>query len=178
MPQEIEKKFLLSEGEVNYSLANALVQIYPSIEALRKDVLANGEQIHQGYLDSGTGLSLLKRMGLYVDFKPAEARLRNKAGKLTFTVKSAGGTSRGEMETEIPQELFDEYWSWTSGDRVEKVRLSKPYGNHVIEIDVYTNRDLVVAEVEVRKAEELKEILAIGRDISDNPDYKNRKLAK
>ena len=51
-------------------------------------------------------------------------------------------------------------------------------GNHIIEIDVYTDRDLIVAEVEVGKVEELKEILAIGRDISDDPGYKNRNLAK
>ena len=178
MPQEIERKFLLREGEVDYFLVDALAQVYPSVEALRYDVLANGEQINQGYLYSETGLQILKRMRLYLDFKPAEARLRDKAGKLTFTVKAAGGTSRGEMEAEIPQELFDEYWPLTAGARVEKVRLSKPYGNHIIEIDVYTDRDLIVAEVEVGKVEELKEILAIGRDISDDPGYKNRNLAK
>ena len=56
-----------------------------------------------------------------VDFNPSEARLRNKSGKLYFTLKGSGGLSRKELEIEINQSIFDKYWLKTKGKRVKKL---------------------------------------------------------
>lgn len=174
---EIEKKYVLKEGEA-YHASDALDQIYPSYEDLVKDVMENGKPIRQGYLPVENGMALAQTMGLQVNFAPVEARLRDKAGKLSFTLKGDGTIERDELEVPIAQDVFDSHWPITEGRRVEKIRLEKPYGDHTLEIDVYRDRDLIVAEVELNSQEEARTFYPLGQDVTEEKRYKNKSLAK
>ena len=177
MGKEIEKKYLIRENGIEHA-SEALLQMYNSVEALKKDVLQNGKSIRQGYLPLYAGLKLSDKLGMNADFDFNEARLRDKAGKFYFTLKGSGGLSRNELETKIEQEVFDEYWPMTKGNRVEKVRLNMPFEGHTLEIDVYTDRDLIIAEVEVPTTDAAKKLSSLGKDVTTNKTYKNKNLAK
>ncbi len=177
MAQEIEKKYLIMENEIIY-FTEVLRQLYPSILSLKADVAHHGKFIKQGYLPLGTGSELSDLLGIKVDFKPTEARLRDKSGTTYFTLKGNGGLIRNELEVKVTQEVFDKYWSKTSGQRVEKVRLSKPFGDYTIEIDVYTDRDLIVAEIEVPTEQEAEKLKPLGKDVTTDKNYKNKNLAR
>ncbi len=177
MGEEIEKKFLLREDGIDYA-STEIQTIYSSFEELMKDVLENGKAIKQGYLILTDGQELSDKLDMDFDFKPTEARLRNKAGKLYFTLKGKGGLSRNEVETEVGENLFMMFWPLTENRRVEKVRLDIPYQSHTLEIDVYTDRDLVVAEIEVPTVEEANSLKTLGLDVTEDSKYKNKNLAK
>jgi|GEM_PF-2498941 len=211
MPEEIEKKFLLSENGIEF-ITNELHKIYSSMEALKKDVLANGTPIKQGYLPLETGEEIAKLLGMGYDFKPNEARLRDKGGKLYFTIKGKGGVSRSELEEKLTQKTFDRFWQKTEGKRVGKIRKDvklkyktlnslgrqKFMGSFVqylkdhkisfldklfyspltAEIDVYTDRELIVAEIEVPTIEIANSLIPLGKDVSEDSNYKNKNLAK
>lgn len=112
----------------------------------------------------------------------SEARLRDKAGSYTLTVKSKGELSRGEWETPITEEQFTTLWGTTAGKRVEKTRYAIPYGEHTIELDIYEGdlAGLVSAEVEFAseadaQAFEVPEWFA--DDVTANSGFKNQNLA-
>lgn len=174
---EYEYKYLLMKDGKDFTTKDVLTKLYPSLDALCRDMI-NGTPIHQGYLPAEKASEIMKAIDLTLDFKPVEARLRNKGGELTFTLKGDGGFSRDETEVEIPYELFNKYWPWTKGHRVEKIRLKKEFGKYDIEIDFYTDRSLIVAEVEVPNSEVGKDVLAIGADITTDEFYKNKNLAR
>lgn len=173
---EIEKKFLVSDGSEYPS--QLLDTIYPSFQELVVDVTRNGEVIKQGYLPIDKGLILAQAIGLQLNFNPAEARLRDRAGNLTFTLKGDGTVERDELETPISPEFFNSYWPETAGKRVQKIRLKKPYLDHILEIDFYLDRKLVVVEVEVGSREEAESFPKLGKDITADKSFKNKNLAK
>ncbi len=177
MTQEIERKYLIWESGTNY-FTEALSIMYPSIDALKDDVTNNGAPIRQGYLSLTTGRELSDLVGMNVDFIPSEARLRDKKKKFYFTIKGSGGLERNELEVEIEREIFYQYWPQTKGQRVEKIRLSRPFDGHTLEIDVYTDRDLIVAEIEVPTLEEAEKLEILGKDVTTDKRYKNKNLAK
>ena len=177
MAEEIEKKFLLSENGIEF-ITDELHKIYSSMDALKGDVLANGTPIKQGYLPLEAGEEIARLLNMEYDFKPNEARLRDKGGKLYFTIKGKGGVSRSELEEKLNQETFDRFWPKTEGKRVEKIRLNKPYQHNTLEIDVYTDRELIVAEIEVPTIEKASLLIPFGKDVTEDSAYKNKNLAK
>lgn len=177
MGKEIEKKYLIYENQTDYS-TNNLSEICDSVNALEKKVLKEGTRIQQGYLPIEKGIELAKRIRLNIEFEPAEARLRNKGEKLYFTIKGYGGTIREELETEIDEKIFQEYWPSTKGKRIEKVRLKAPYNGLTAEIDVYLDRKLIVAEVETKTEKEAEQLKNLGLDVTQDSTYKNKNLAK
>ena len=177
MAQEIEKKYLIREGSTNYA-TEALLQMYSSVQALKDDVLKNGKPIRQGYLSLDSSLELSDKLNMTVDFDPNEARLRDNDRTLYFTLKSRGTLSRNESEVEVNQNIFNKYWPKTEGKKVEKVRLSRAFEGHTVEIDVYTDRDLIIAEVEVPTVEQAERLSALGKDVTSNKAYQNKNLAK
>lgn len=180
---EIEKKYLIRESGLEYA-TNALLRIYSSVDQLKRDILARGFHIKQGYIPLSKGFELADILGIDIDFNPVEARLRQvtsqrENGVAYFTLKGEGDISRNEVEAELPIELFNKYWQITAGKRIEKVRLKKPFEGYTLEIDVYTDgRDLIVAEVEVPSIEIASKLTPIGLDVTNNPKYKNKNLAK
>jgi len=177
MPLEIERKYLIKEGKSEYA-TEAFYRLYPSIDIIEKNVLKNGDIIRQGYLPIKKGMELAERIGLLVDFIVDEARLRDKAGILFFTLKGKGDASRDEIEHQIAKDLFNEYWPSTRGKRVEKVRLSEPYHGYILEIDVFTDRILILAEIEAPTINEVTELKSVGFDVTTDKKYKNKNLAK
>jgi len=179
MSLEIEKKYLIRENGVNFT--TKFFEVYfPSVEALREEVLENGFLIEQGYLPLDTGKELSDFLGIYAMFNPIEARLSKRHGDLYFAFKDDGDVSRYQLETGISLELFEEYWPITIGNRVFKVRSETPYDDkYTIEAEVFTDdRDLILAEIEVPNLEEIGNLKAIGLDVTNLKRYKSRNLAR
>jgi len=128
------------------------------------------EQIRQGYLVIGKDGS--------------EARVRDRDGSFTMTVKSKGDLSRGEWETAITAEQFETLWPATEGKRVEKVRFSIPTGDGLtIELDIYDGdlAGLVSAEIEFVSADSAEAFIApdwLGKDVTEIKSMKNQQLAE
>ncbi len=177
--KELEMKYLLQKDGVDHA-TDALDELYDSMDDLVDDVRSNGKHIRQGYFPIiATGVELVQRWSdETVDFIPKEARLRDKGGNYFLTLKGNGGVARNELEIGISQEQFDQFWDLTEGQRVDKTRLSVPYCDRELEIDVYNDRDLVVAEVEAPTLYDLSKVTAIGKDVTEDRAYKNRNLAK
>jgi len=177
MHKEIEKKYLIWENEVDYSTDN-LLGLFLSVESLRKFVLKRGKPLKQGFLPKNRGWDLVKRLGLKPGFKPHVFRLRDFSGKKYFTIKGKGLVERDEVEKEISSSIFRFYWPFTKGKRVEKIRLKIAYGYHNMEIDIFTDRDLILAEIEVKENKELSKLKPVGMDITKVTKYQNINLAK
>lgn len=112
----------------------------------------------------------------------SEARLRDKAGKYTLTVKTKGDLVRGEWETEVDESQFEILWPATEGKRVEKTRFKIPYGEHVIELDIYEGQldGLVTAEIEFESMQAAQQFVPpewLGKDVTQESSFKNQNLA-
>jgi len=151
--------------------------LYDSIEQLLIKVNTDGKPIHQGYLNPLVGREIAAKAKLDVDFEPAQARLRDYNGTFYLTIKGKGVLARNEAEIKISRDIFEQYWPATEGRRIEKTRLVRSFQGHKLEVDLYTDRDLIVAEVETPSHKAAEDIIPIGKDITNDPNYKNHKLA-
>ena len=149
--QEIERKFLVEEVPV-------WVRQLP------------GQTLRQGYLAAEPGRN--------------EVRLRAYGeGVFMLTVKSSGGRVRDEKEIELLPEQFDRLWPLTLDARLEKTRIEVDLDDdRTAEIDLYHGRHegLAVAEVEFPDKEAAEAFAPppwFGREVTDDPSYKNRTLA-
>lgn len=126
-------------------------------------------QIDQGYL-------AITENGL-------EVRIRNYGGQAFLTIKSGAGQARLEEEIEIDQRRFHSLWPLTEGQRIRKRRYLIPAGDGLqLELDVYGDAltGLLVAEVEFDSAETAAAFSPppwLGREVTDDPRYKNKRLA-
>jgi adenylate cyclase len=111
-------------------------------------------------------------------------RVRRRAGRAWLTVKSGAGRVRVEEEIEIEAERFERLWPLTEGRRIEKTRYELPaHDALVIEVDVYAGEleGLVTAEVEFPSEEAAEAFAApdwLGADVTEDPRYKNQRLAR
>ena len=153
MNVEIERKYLLRE-----------LPHFPRVV----DVL----EIDQGYLP---GVNVLERL----------RRQRSQAGVTRYfrTIKLGVGVERVELEDETDQRTFDHLWQLTEGRRLRKRRYLVPNGMDIWEIDEFTDRPLVLAELEIERADTpvvipdwLKPTLV--REVTDEREYTNRALAR
>lgn len=112
-----------------------------------------------------------------------EVRLRRYGEDTVLTVKSSGDGSRIEEEIEIEGRRFASLWPLTDGRRVEKRRYAIPFGDGLtIELDIYHGRlaGLLTAEVEFDTNEDASAFVPpdwFGRELTDDPHYKNKRLA-
>jgi CYTH domain-containing protein len=111
-----------------------------------------------------------------------QVRLRKSDGKYSLTYKRGIGNVREEREIELAAEQFDALWPATEGKRLVKTRYEIPFGDRVIEIDVYHERHegLVVAEVEFDDEDAAKNFRPppwLGDDVTGDPRYSNQLLA-
>jgi len=129
------------------------------------------ELIDQGWLP---GTVLVERL----------RRVRSARGEEWLrTVKTGSGVSRVELEEATTHEVFERLWPLTSGCRVSKRRYLVPDGGLSWEIDEFTDRDLVLAEVELPRDElEVKcpdwLVQYVVREVTGERDYVNRYLAR
>ncbi len=109
-------------------------------------------------------------------------RVRRYGGRAFLTVKSSGSEVRVEEEIEIDARRFAVLWPLTGDRRIQKRRYRIPAGDLTIELDVYHGRlaGLQVAEVEFDSPDAAATFVApewFGREVTDDPRYKNRRLA-
>ncbi len=110
-------------------------------------------------------------------------RIRGPAGSRWFrTLKAGHGLARLEIEEEIDEALFRSLWRLTRGRRVAKRRYSFRDGEHVWEVDRFLDRDLVLAEVELRAVDEFVALPAwlagfVVREVTGQRRYENAHLA-
>ena len=129
-------------------------------------------EIDQGYIP---GERLMERL----------RRQRDENGDTRYfrTVKLGGGVQRMELEDETDQRVFEHLWQLTEGRRLTKRRHVVPNGKDMWEIDEFTDRPLVLAELELDRADApvaipgwLKPVLV--REVTDEREYGNRSLAR
>jgi CHAD domain-containing protein/CYTH domain-containing protein len=134
---------------------------------------ATPAEIDQGYLP---GDRLVERV----------RRVRTPEGERYFrTVKLGAGVRRIEVEEATTRELFDALWPLTAGRRVRKRRHVVADGDLTWEIDDFADRDLVLAEVEFPAAGAQTRVAIpnwlapyVVRDVTDEPEYVNARLAR
>jgi CYTH domain-containing protein/CHAD domain-containing protein len=129
---------------------------------------AGAVELRQGYLAAGERISV---------------RVRD-AGTdgCTLTVKAGRGVERTELEWSITRQEFDAAWPHTDRQRIEKTRHLIPFGDHVIELDVFggTLDGLVVAEVEfdsIAASDAFDPPAWFGPEVTDDGRYTNASLA-
>ena len=153
MNVEIERKYLLS----------ALPRLPHAIHTY---------DIDQGYIP---GAKLMERL----------RRQRDENGDTRYfrTVKLGSGVQRMELEDETDQRVFEHLWQLTEGRRLTKRRHVVPNGKDMWEIDEFTDRPLLLAELELDRADApvriptwLEPVLV--REVTDEPEYSNRSLAR
>lgn len=153
VPMEIERKFLLRGCP-------------PEAKAVGPD------RIEQGWIP-GTML---------------RERLRRRTGPdgavvCWRTIKLGPAEARIEVEEPTSPELFEAMWPLTAPARVRKERHVVPWGAQTWEVDVFLDRELVLAEVELASVDEpvvLPPWLApfVERDVTGEPAYFNAVLAR
>jgi adenylate cyclase len=111
-----------------------------------------------------------------------QVRLRKTGERYSLTFKRGSGHVREEREVELGAAQFDALWPATQGKRLVKTRYKIPFGERVVEIDIYHDRHegLVVAEVEFDEEEAAKNFQPpdwLGDDVTGDPRYSNQLLA-
>lgn len=124
--------------------------------------------IAQGYLAT-------ERPGRHV-------RLRKQGKSVSLTFKAGRGSAREEREIRLSAKQFAALWPATAGRRLRKQRYEIPWGNLLIEIDVYrgAHAGLVVAEVEFPDSvtcRKFKPPRWFGREVTGEKRYSNVRLA-
>jgi len=118
-------------------------------------------------------------------------KLRERIRKITTsdgvtfrrTVKLGQGLRRIEIEEETTLDVFEALWPLTAGCRVIKRRYALREGSLVWEIDEFSDRDLVLAEVELPTADTEVEIPSwlserVVREVTGDSTYVNLRLAR
>jgi CHAD domain-containing protein/CYTH domain-containing protein len=165
-------------GEVR-TLAEELGGKAPGVEIEKKYLLrgmpklpkAEVLHIEQGYLP---GTQLVERL--------RRVRTADGAAKHLRTMKLGVGIKRIEVEEECSDELFAKLWPVTEGRRITKVRHEVREGSLIWEIDQFSDRDLVVAEVELPAEDTVVSIpewlaASVVRDVTGEKEYTNAALA-
>jgi adenylate cyclase len=111
-----------------------------------------------------------------------QVRLRKSGERYSLTYKRGMGNVREEREVELTAGQFGALWPATEGKRLVKTRYEIPFGDRVVEIDVYHGRHegLVVAEVEFDAEKAAKDFQPpdwLGDDVTGDPRYSNQLLA-
>ncbi len=126
--------------------------------------------------------STIRQGYLVIGSDGSEARLRDKEGRYSLTVKTKGDLVRGEWETEIDQSQFEILWPATEESRIEKTRFKVPHEEFIIELDIYEGEleGLVTAEVEFideASATNFEIPDWLGEDVTQRSEFKNQTLA-
>ena len=99
------------------------------------------------------------------------------------TVKVGRGLDRMELEEQTTETVFDALWPLTKGRRVRKRRHRIEADGRHWEINEFLDRKLIVAEVEIDEPSDtvaMPEWLEpiVDREVTDDDEYSNHKLAK
>ena len=99
------------------------------------------------------------------------------------TVKLGRGLERTEIEEATSRRVFEVMWPLTEGCRVTKRRFKVMEGALTWELDEFTDRELVLAEVELPSADFVVKVpnwieTHLVRQVTGEPAYVNLNLAK
>jgi CYTH domain-containing protein len=162
----------LAEGLVHVPAANLEIERKYLLSALPGRVREeDAVEIEQGYLP---GQVIQERL----------RRVRGRGGVRCFrTVKLGAGVTRQEFEEDTTEQIFEALWPLTAGHRLTKRRYRVAEGDLTWEIDEFTDRDLVLAEVELDSEHRHPEPPAwlaphLVREVTDDPAYVNINLAR
>jgi CYTH domain-containing protein/CHAD domain-containing protein len=128
-------------------------------------------EIVQGYLP---GERLVERL----------RRVKDDGGTSFYrTVKLGRGIVRTEVEEETTRHVFDRMWPLTRGRRLNKRRWEIPDGALTWQVDEFTDRRLVLAEVELPAEDTAVEIpkwlrAHVVREVTGEDAYQNAQLAR
>ena len=131
----------------------------------------------------GYSASEIRQGYLSIDPDGSEVRVRRRGERCTLTVKRGAGVARDEEELDLDEGEFARLWPLTEGRRVDKTRYEIPAADGlVIELDVYAGPlgGLITAEVEFGSRDAAERFAPpgwLGREVTDDPAYKNRRLA-
>ena len=103
--------------------------------------------------------------------------------RFTRTIKLGPARARIEVEEDTDRETFESLWPLTHAARIRKQRHVVRHDSHRWEIDVFLDRELVVAEVELSHEFEIAALppwLApyVVRDVTGDPAYFNAVMAR
>jgi len=175
---EFEKKFLIWENGGDYTTAN-FYSVFNSINQLRKRVKRTGEDISQGYLPLKIGKILATKLNIQLDFEPVEARLRFDDKNYYFALKGNGTGEREEIEQEILDfHTFEKYWQKVICVINKKRLFIKHFKGFKLEIDLFSELDLILIEIEVESRELMTSIPILGNDVTKDTNYYERNLVK
>ncbi|WP_379163653.1 CYTH domain-containing protein [Paenibacillus sp. sgz5001063] len=159
MAMEIERKFLLPE--------------YPErlIQEGHVQVLTR-HSIDQTYLAIEDGQELRVRKITDLD-----------SGEITYThtFKDGKGISRQEIEYNISEGLYTQMIEVVQAVPLVKTRITGIWNGTTVEIDLYTQLELAVLEVEFDSLEEAESFTApewFGKDVSVEKKYSNKTVWK
>ena len=129
-------------------------------------------------------------IGIAQDGSETRVRQTEEDGESTFelTVKSKGDLVRGEETVQITKAMFKTLLEKHEGIVISKTRLTIPYDENTIELDIYDDvlGGLCVAEVEfdgiseaaaIDEANTFESPEWFGSDVTSDKNFKNQSLA-
>jgi CHAD domain-containing protein/CYTH domain-containing protein len=176
-------------------LGDRSAEFFSCVASVRETLVTTGSadiEIERKYLLSGVPPSLEGQPFREIEqgYIPGErlherVRRVRKDGSEWYvrTVKVGSGIRRIELQEDTDRETFEVLWPLTEGRRVTKRRYRVPDGGLTWEVDEFTDRDLVIAEIEL-PSEEVKPRLPdwispyVVREVTDESEYLNMNLAR
>lgn len=157
MSLEIERKFLLAES--------------PGTVIERQNLKVLSEQrIEQTYLAMDETQEL--RVRRIVDLGSGEV-------SYTHTFKLGNGLSREEIEYSISEGIYEQVVKAFGFVPLTKNRITAEWQGRIVEIDIYDQIQLAVAEIEFDSEEAANGFAApawLGKDISSERQYSNKRV--
>jgi CYTH domain-containing protein len=172
---ECERKFVISDMDGDYLRTTAKI----TLKELINKILTNGEHIMQGYIKPAK-LHIKDELGIDLGFKPKSIRLRRQGASfyLTCKEKTADKENPREVEYKITSEIFIKYWPLTAGSVIRKVRLTEEKGDTTIMWDVFTDRYLVMAEIEADSFDKVNPAKPLStKEVTGQSEWSNRSLS-
>lgn len=144
------------------------------------------KEIERKFLVESFPISLLNNIEgkeikqYYINQKP-EIRIRQMDDEFYLTIKKGEGLIREEFEIEIGKIDFENMQKLNQFDYIEKTRYLISHNNHIIELDIYENIGLIIAEVEFTTVEESNHFIPpkwFDKELTGLPEFCNKNLAK
>ena len=176
-------------------LGDRSAEFFASVASVRESLVTTASadiEIERKYLLSGMPPSLAGQPFREIEqgYIPGE-RLHERVRRVrkdgtewyVRTVKVGSGIRRIELQEDTDRETFEVLWPLTEGRRVTKRRYRVPEGGFTWEVDEFTDRDLVLAEIEL-PSEDVKPNLPdwiapyVVREVTGESEYLNMNLAR
>ena len=191
---DAEQQELFARLRENW-LGDRSAEFFSCVASVRETLVTTGSadiEIERKYLLSGMPPSLEGQPFREIEqgYIPGErlherVRRVRKDGSEWYvrTVKVGSGIRRIELQEDTDRETFEVLWPLTEGRRVTKRRYRVPEGGLTWEVDEFTDRDLVLAEIELPSEEvkpRLPEWIApyVVREVTGESEYLNMNLAR